>query len=103
MILDLGFFACVVLKFMFMEALGELPSKVMFPIDLPLETKCCGFDLNLKFMHQQHMLNNHKPRGFCWQNKRIVANLKVGLPQFGLFILFIAKELVFLSLVEVFF
>jgi hypothetical protein len=24
---------------MFMEGLGEIPSKVMFPIDLPLETK----------------------------------------------------------------
>jgi hypothetical protein len=24
-----------------MESFGELPTRVMFPIDLPLETKCC--------------------------------------------------------------
>lgn len=26
-----------------MERFGELPTRVMFPIDLPLETKCCVF------------------------------------------------------------
>jgi hypothetical protein len=29
------------LRFMFMEGLGELSTKVMFPTNLPLKTKCC--------------------------------------------------------------
>lgn len=43
LIFDLGPFICVFLRFKFMESFGELPTRVMFPIDLPLETKCYVF------------------------------------------------------------
>jgi hypothetical protein len=36
-----------------MESSWEIPTKVVFPTELILEAKFCGYDVEYKFMHQQ--------------------------------------------------